>query len=111
MQPKRCCEPHPIYALRGLNAATLTRVAKQRAVQARDRLRELCLEQVVVIRTHQDRAGKYGRWLATVLVDGVDLNRLLVDEGLADAYADRIEVRQMVREFNGFGEPDEEPTL
>ncbi len=41
------------------------------------------------IRTHKDKTGKYGRYLATVYVVSavgvVDLNALLVEEGLAEA--------------------------
>ena len=35
------------------------------------------------IDTYKDRKGKYGRYLATIIVDGENLNQLLVDNGLA----------------------------
>lgn len=35
---------------------------------SRDALRELILDKDVVIRTHRDRTGKYGRWLAEIFV-------------------------------------------
>jgi micrococcal nuclease len=51
---------------------------------ARDRLRELALRQQVAVHLHdQDR---YGRDLATLELDGRDLGRQLVAEGLAWHY-------------------------
>jgi len=56
------------------------------AIKARDRVRELCLDKEVKITTHGK--GKYGRWLATVYIEGdIDLRRFLVDEGLAKEYS------------------------
>lgn len=40
----------------------------------------------IIIKTHKDRKGKYGRWLAEVFVDGVSLNEMLVRRGLAERY-------------------------
>ena len=58
---------------------------KSRALKARDRVRELCLGKEVVITTHGK--GKYGRWLATVYIDGdLDITRFLIDEGLGEKY-------------------------
>tara|TARA_B100000131_G_scaffold102069_1_gene99076 strand:+ start:19375 stop:19707 length:333 start_codon:yes stop_codon:yes gene_type:complete len=58
---------------------------KSLAIKARDRVRELCLGKEVVITTHGK--GKYGRWLASVYIDGdIDLRRFLITEGLAKKY-------------------------
>ena len=54
---------------------------------ARDRLRELIDGKDIIIVTHKDRGGKYGRLLATIYLDGVDINQQLVDEGLAEVYS------------------------
>ena len=40
----------------------------------------------ILIKTEKDKTGKYGRYLATVYVDGVSLNQKLLDEGLAEEY-------------------------
>jgi micrococcal nuclease len=48
---------------------------------ARDRLRELALRQRVVVELH-DR-DRYGRDLATVVVEGASINRQMVAEGMA----------------------------
>lgn len=52
---------------------------------ARDRLIELVLNKPVVVHSRKPR-DKYGRFLATLFVDGQDINALLVQEGLAVEY-------------------------
>jgi micrococcal nuclease len=56
---------------------------KAKGRKSRDRLRELILGEAVFIKTHKDKTGKYGRLLVTIYIDGVDINDLLVKEGLA----------------------------
>lgn len=53
---------------------------------ARDRLRELIEGRDIILASHRDRAGKYGRWLATIYIDDININKLLLDEGLATIY-------------------------
>ena len=36
--------------------------------------------------SHRGKAGKYGRWLATIYANGLNVNQLLINEGLADIY-------------------------
>jgi endonuclease YncB( thermonuclease family) len=66
-----------------------TEETKALATKARDRVRELCLGQDVLLRTHKDGKGKYGRWLAEVITpeDG-DLSKLLLAEDLAVVYGE-----------------------
>ena len=60
-------------------------VEKELAIKARDRVRELCLGKEVIVKTHGK--GKYGRWLASVYVDGdLDIGRFLISEGYALSY-------------------------
>lgn len=60
-------------------------VEKELAIKARDRVRELCLGKEVIVKTHGK--GKYGRWLASVYVDGdLDIGRFLISEGYAQSY-------------------------
>ncbi len=40
----------------------------------------------VVIRTHKDKKGKYGRYLAEVYYDDRNVGQLLIQEGLAKEY-------------------------
>ena len=39
-----------------------------------------------VIKTYKDRKGKYGRWLVELFVDGININKQLITEGLAKVY-------------------------
>ena len=41
----------------------------------------------VTVETFKDRTGKYGRYLAVIWHDGINLNDSLVEEGLAEPYA------------------------
>jgi micrococcal nuclease len=56
---------------------------KKKAQAARDFTRELVLDKDVIIKTHKDKEGKYGRWIAEVFVDGMSLNEQLVKQGHA----------------------------
>ena len=58
---------------------------KARAIKARDFVREtLFIDDELIIQTHQDKTGKYGRWLAVVYTkDNENLNKMLIDAGLA----------------------------
>ena len=53
---------------------------------ARDRLRELIEGRDIILASHRDRAGKYGRWLGTIYIDNININKLLLEEGLASIY-------------------------
>lgn len=60
---------------------------KERGRQARDWLREhLDAAEEVLIRTHKDKSGKYGRLLGELIADGKNLNTALVDQGMAKEY-------------------------
>ena len=59
---------------------------KARAIKARDFVREtLFTDDELIIQTHKDKTGKFGRLLVTVFVidSGENLNKLLVEQGLA----------------------------
>jgi len=58
------------------------------------RLVELIGGKEVVIESFKDKAGKYGRWIVTILLfddssgepDWININQLLLNEGLAEVY-------------------------
>jgi micrococcal nuclease len=55
------------------------------------RLIELLEDKTVVIKSHKDKSGKYGRWLATLFIEEdndeyTNINELLITEGLAEQY-------------------------
>jgi micrococcal nuclease len=77
--------------LYGINTPELRGEERPDGLIARDRLRELILDKEIIIKSYKDKAGKYGRWLATVLLkqdEGFeDINMLLLAEGLAEIYS------------------------
>jgi len=50
---------------------------------SRDRLREKILDKEVVIKTEKDKKGKYGRYIADIIIGEDNINDWLVTEGLA----------------------------
>lgn len=50
---------------------------------SRDKLRERILGKEVIIRTEKDKKGKYGRYIAEIILEDENLNDWLVTEGLA----------------------------
>jgi micrococcal nuclease len=49
-------------------------------------LSERILNKWVTIKTIKDKIEKYGRYLGEIYIDGVNLNELLMNEGLAKKY-------------------------
>ena len=72
--------------LLGINTPEVRGEERELGLVSRDRLRELIDDKDVIIVTHRDKGGKYGRLLATIYLDGVNINQQLVDEGLAEVY-------------------------
>lgn len=59
----------------------------------RDRVRELILDQYVILKTYKDDKGKYGRWLAEIYFDDeapkeweYSINQQMINEGHAVSY-------------------------
>jgi micrococcal nuclease len=79
--------------LYGINTPEVRGVEKEAGYKARDRLKALLNGRSLIVRTFRDKKGKYGRWLATLLVKGkgewcprdkwCDANKQLVLEGQA----------------------------
>lgn len=55
---------------------------------ARDYLRSLILNKKVCVVTEKDKTGKYGRYLAEIYLDGVNINQQLLARGYAEKYDD-----------------------
>jgi len=72
--------------LLGINTPEVRGKEREAGLVSRDRLRELIDGKDIIIVTHKDKGGKYGRLLATIFLDGVNINQQLVDEGLAEVY-------------------------
>jgi len=52
----------------------------------RERLSKAMENNGIVIKTYKDTKGKYGRYIAEIFVDGVNINKQLLAEGLASVY-------------------------
>lgn len=73
--------------LYGIDTPELRGAEKVEGKKVRDIVRSMILDKDVTIRSYKDKQGKYGRYLANiVLEDGLELNQWLVDNGHATEY-------------------------
>jgi len=71
--------------LYGLNAPEVRGSKRYEGLKSRDALRaKLKNAEVVHIYTMNDKRGKYGRLLAIIHADGVNINKWLIEEGFAE---------------------------
>jgi len=70
--------------LYGINAPEMRGPEKEKGKVSRDWLRKEILKKDVIIETYKDKKGKYGRWLAVIWKDDVNINYKLVGMGLAE---------------------------
>ena len=70
----------------GINTPEVRGVERKAGLISKQRVKELILSKNVTLISHKDKTGKYGRWLGTIIVDGINVNQLLLDEGLAKPY-------------------------
>ena len=75
------------FRLEGIDAWETRGPERERGLAATRALAELIDGKPLVIDTHGDKRGKYGRWIATIWVDGVNVNEWLVEHG----HAERVE--------------------
>jgi len=77
--------------LTGINAPetrTKNKVEKIKGIVAKDWLFVKLLNETVILKTEKDSTGKYGRVLGTLFVNDVNINELMLDEGLVEKYVD-----------------------
>ena len=72
--------------LYGIDTPELRGDEKEAGIVVRDLVREMILNKDVEIHSYKDKQGKYGRYLANLIVDGLDVNQWLVDNGHAKSY-------------------------
>jgi len=72
--------------LYGIDTPELRGPERERGLEVRDILREMILDQEVIINSYKDKQGKYGRYLANIFINGIDVNEWLVDNGHAVPY-------------------------
>ena len=72
--------------LYGINTPELRGDDKEAGIAARNRLRQLTLNQPVMIKSIKDRSGKFGRLLVEIYCHGANINHQLIDENHAVRY-------------------------
>ena len=72
--------------LYGIDTPELRGEEREQGLIVRDIVRAMILDKEVEIDTYKDKQGKFGRYLATIKIDGLDLNQWLVDNGHATVY-------------------------
>ena len=70
----------------GINTPEVRGDQREAGLKSRDYLRNLIHEKIILLKTIKDKVGKYGRLLGIVMYEGVDINKLLVEEGYAEKY-------------------------
>lgn len=73
--------------LANINTPELRGDERGLGLKARDFVRELILDKDVIIKTDKDHKGKYGRYIAEVIIDDLNLNEHLIEVGLAQPYS------------------------
>lgn len=72
-----------------INAPEVRGANRLKGIEARDFLRSKVLMKSVLIKTYKDKTEKFGRWLADIWLDGVNINQLMIQEGHAVVYDER----------------------
>ncbi|WP_222708009.1 thermonuclease family protein [Algibacter pacificus] len=73
--------------LYGIDTPEMRGDEKVEGKKVRDIVREMILDKEVTIRSYKDKQGKYGRYLANIVLEnGLDLNQWLLDNGHAKPY-------------------------
>jgi micrococcal nuclease len=75
-----------VIRLYGIDTPEIRGEERPEGLVSAEWLRSRILDKEVILKTHKDQKGKYGRWLAEVYLDGVNLNEKLIEEGLAEPY-------------------------
>ena len=77
-----------LYGINAPETRTRDLIEKRHGKAATRRLVEMLKENKnkCIIKTSLDKKGKYGRWLATIILDEVNLNEWLIAEGYAEEY-------------------------
>lgn len=72
--------------LYGINAPEMTGIQKEDGIKSRNYISSMILGKEIIIETQKDKTEKYGRWLATIWINGENLNKKLVLEGYAKEF-------------------------
>lgn len=73
--------------LLGVDAPEIRGDERAEGLVAAEKLRSLIAGKSIILHSHRDKSGKYGRWLGTLFLEDLNVNQLLLDSGLAKPYA------------------------
>lgn len=71
--------------LLGINAPEIRGAQRPKGLISKKALFDKIFGQEIVVKTHKDKQGKYGRWLAEIWLGKVNINTWLVRSGYAHA--------------------------
>ena len=69
-----------------IDTPELRGVEKEAGKVVRDYVRGMLLDKEIVIQTLKDKTGKYGRYIAEVFIEDMNVNDHLLEEGMATEY-------------------------
>lgn len=72
--------------LAGIDTPEIRGDEREQGLISKAAVEQRILHKEVIIKTDKDKTGKYGRYIATVYIDGLNLNEWLLNEGLAELY-------------------------
>lgn len=72
--------------LLNINTPEVRGPTRKAGLLIRDQLREKILNKKIILKTHKDKKGKYGRWLGEVFLDETSINEWLISEGYGRKY-------------------------
>jgi micrococcal nuclease len=75
-----------VLRLLGINAPEMKGPTSEAGKTSQKRLEEIVVGKRVTLKTHKDKREKYGRLLAEIWIDNVNVNQQLISEGLAKSY-------------------------
>jgi len=75
---------HFRFRILGMNAPELKGASKEAGEESKDYLKQLLEGQDVIIRT--EKTDSFGRWLATISYNDMDIAALMISQGLANPY-------------------------
>ena len=70
--------------LSGIDAPELRGEERPFGLVSRDRLRELILDQKIIVKTFKDKKGKYGRYIADVYIESSEQGIFCVNDWLVE---------------------------
>lgn len=72
--------------LYGVNTPEIRGEDRENGLRVRDKVRSIILDKDIVLQTHKDKSGKFGRWLGVVWIDGLCVNDFLLINNMAEEY-------------------------